>query len=104
MGCKGCEEKNKAKPKGGRRSGGARNTPPAPKSPNQNVEDVAKAIRRVMNRIARAHEITWEEASLGTPRKYDNPLLDRVNQFWIQFKPQLVQVERALAMLKRKMG
>ena len=83
--------------------GHRRPSPPKEKSPNQNVEDIAKVIRRVMNRIARAYGIEYHDAVLNiTPRTYDNPLLQRVNEKWFEFKKLLEEAERTLAMLKRK--
>jgi hypothetical protein len=115
-GCKDCEAMNKGAEQPGqgaeaaarpptpiRGRGHRRPSPPKEKSPNQNVEDIAKVIRRVMNRIARAYGIEYHDAVLNiTPRTYDNPLLQRVNEKWFEFKKLLEEAERTLAMLKRK--
>jgi hypothetical protein len=70
-------------------------SPKPPKSANQNVEETAKAIRRVMNRIANAYGIPWCAAEFTTPKEpmkpitYDNPLLQRVYEKWLEFKAVL---------------
>jgi hypothetical protein len=77
--------------------------PKPPKSVNRHVEEVAKVIRRVMNRIATAYGIKYHDAVLNTsPRTYDNPLLQRVNEQWFKFKSVLEDAERILAMHRKK--